>query len=280
MWAMSLSSRLLFEWVWDGIMLYIVQMDNADPIGGVEPNELLPTTVDQLSPADLSLFCSANDVHYQQYGKLRNARVYRDIGYRMPEFYILAQKDVISSILQGVVPDALMADLEKLTRRPLMLRTDGLQLPDEKREMLPRSEELRSAEAAKSWLLDGFAPKIHEMALSTMTCALSHITSYHRCPRLGPAPNLENDGYALNLCGVFPKDSTGIRTIRSKLIRWTPTSRNRKPLAFDILIVKDCVIVIRAPLLPRMKQACGCVTSPKFRTIGVVALPMLSGFQR
>jgi predicted house-cleaning noncanonical NTP pyrophosphatase (MazG superfamily) len=175
MWAMSFSSRLLFEWVWDGLMLYMVQVDNADPIGGVEPNELLPKTADQLSPTDLSIFCSADDSHYQQYGKLRNARVYRGIGYTMPAFYILAQKDVIDSILQGVITDALMADLEKLTRRPLILRTDGLQLPDEKWEMLPRSEELRSADAAKSWLLDGFAPKIREVGLENYDlCLIAH----------------------------------------------------------------------------------------------------------
>jgi len=35
---------------------------------------------DQLSPADLSIFCSADDSHYQQYGKLRNAGMYRGIG--------------------------------------------------------------------------------------------------------------------------------------------------------------------------------------------------------
>jgi len=175
MWAMTFSTRLLFEWVWDGASLYIVQADIADPIGGVQPKELLPTSVANISPTDLVAFGSAQPIHYQTFAKLRNARIYNDLGYTMPEFYVLDRQDMIRSLLSGIVSAELEADLEKLTRRPLILRTDGVSLPGDKCDMLPRSEELRSLESAKAWLLGTFGPKIREMGIETLNlCLIAH----------------------------------------------------------------------------------------------------------
>ncbi|MGA2086415.1 MAG: hypothetical protein ABSG60_12955, partial [Terracidiphilus sp.] len=175
MWAMTFSTRLLFEWVWDGASLYIVQADIADPIGGVQPKELLPTSVANISPIDLVAFGSAQPIHYQTFAKLRNARIYNDLGYTMPEFYVLDRQDMIRSLLSGIVSAELEADLEKLTRRPLILRTDGVSLPGDKCDMLPRSEELRSLESAKAWLLGTFGPKIREMGIETLNlCLIAH----------------------------------------------------------------------------------------------------------
>ena len=174
MWAMNLTPRLLFEWVWDGSSVRIVQMDNADPVGGVVPSILLPKSVEQVPPETLSVFTCADDNHYEMYGKLRNAKMYRGLGYNMPDFYILDEYS-IQSILAGTIAGALDDDLKKLTQRPLILRTDGLDLPDEKREMLPRSEELRSPEAAKAWLFESFVPKIHEAGIENYhLCLIAH----------------------------------------------------------------------------------------------------------
>jgi predicted house-cleaning noncanonical NTP pyrophosphatase (MazG superfamily) len=171
MWAMNFTSRLLFEWVWDGSAIQIVQVDNADPVGGVAPRALLPNSVEQVSPETLSVFTRADDSHYETYGKLRNARLYKGLGYNMPDFYIL-DEHAIRSILAGEISDALDEDLKMLTQRPLMLRTD---LPDEKIEMLPRSEELRSPEAAKAWLLEHFVPKIREAGIENHhLCLIAH----------------------------------------------------------------------------------------------------------
>ncbi len=174
MWAMNSTTRLLFEWVWDGSAVRIVQVDNADAVGGVVPRMLLPNSVDQVSPETLSVFTRAGDSQYEMYGKLRNAKIYRGLGYDMPDFYIL-DEHAIQSILAGKISDALDEDLKKLTQRPLILRTDGLELPDEKREMLPRSEELRSPEAAKSWLFESFVPKIREAGIENYhLCLIAH----------------------------------------------------------------------------------------------------------
>lgn len=55
-------------------------------------------------------------------------------------------------ILEGNVCDLLEHDLQELTRRPLIIRTDGIDIPQEKRQMLPPSEDLRTATEAKEWL--------------------------------------------------------------------------------------------------------------------------------
>jgi predicted house-cleaning noncanonical NTP pyrophosphatase (MazG superfamily) len=174
MWAMNFSANLLFEWVWDGTALQIVQVDNADPTGGVVPKSLLPQSIEQIAAETLSVFSCATDTHYEQYGKLRNARLYRSIGYRMPEFYVL-DGAAISPLLDGKISWELEDDLKRLTRRPLMLRTDGLDLPDDKKEMLPRSDELRCLDAAKAWLLESFLPKIKKAGIENhYLCLIAH----------------------------------------------------------------------------------------------------------
>ena len=78
----------------------------------------------------------------------------------------------------------MIADLEQLTSRPLILRTDGVNLPREKREMLPRSEELRSKEAAIDWLNNKFRPVIRKLGLAESDVVL---IGHHFIPSVASA---------------------------------------------------------------------------------------------
>ena len=137
----------------------MVQADACDELaGGVEPKDLvrLPRK-GRNSKTILRLFREANAADYEQYRKLGNARTYRDCGYAMVPFYVLDDEREIRGIVEnGECSDELRRDLELLVARPLVIRTDGQSIPESLRQMLPRSEELRSAEAAERWLVTEF----------------------------------------------------------------------------------------------------------------------------
>lgn len=175
MWAMRFSTRLHFEWVWDGKRIWVVQAEAADIASGIDPASVIPEHLPRVNIGALKLFRLANENDYKVYRKLRNAREYSDLGYQMPNFYVLDNRKEIESILKGVLSDDLKADLSELTKRALMLRTDGENIPEEKREMLPRSDVLSSAESARGWLLNDFKLKIDQGDLNdSCLCLLAH----------------------------------------------------------------------------------------------------------
>ena len=183
-WAMQFHSRIHFEWIWDGRRVFIVQADCEDDVGGVDPEELINVTVPKLAPADLKVFALAGANDFAEFGKLKNAQTYEALGYTMPPFFVLTDELLLSQILAGEIPAALAADLASLTVRPLVIRTDGRSIPLDKREMLPRSDELRSERDARRWLVEEFAPKINNESLGD--CGLVLI-AHHFVPSTASA---------------------------------------------------------------------------------------------
>jgi predicted house-cleaning noncanonical NTP pyrophosphatase (MazG superfamily) len=174
-WAMQFSSRMHFEWVWDKGSVWLVQADDASVIGGVDPRSVIPKQIPVIKTDDLRAFRAVSEADFAAYGKLRNAKLYFELGYRMPPFYVLDDRDIIAALLQGEVVDQLAADLEFLTRRPFIVRTDGTNIPTAKREMLPRSDELRSVTDAKNWLTTTFAASVKDAGLADAgLCLIAH----------------------------------------------------------------------------------------------------------
>ncbi|MFM0072625.1 nucleoside triphosphate pyrophosphohydrolase [Paraburkholderia sediminicola] len=174
-WSMQFSSRMHFEWVWDGRVVWLVQADRAAVSGGIDPRSVIPRHIPQINTDRLRAFRPVNEQDFATYGKLRNAKLYADLGYRMPPFYILNEPAVISALLSGIVTDDLAADLGFLTQRPFIIRTDGTDIPATKREMLPRSDELRSLADAKGWLTTTFARFVLESDLQGAgLCLIAH----------------------------------------------------------------------------------------------------------
>jgi predicted house-cleaning noncanonical NTP pyrophosphatase (MazG superfamily) len=185
MWAVQDSRRFLFEWVWDGSIVHIVQMDVATTTAGEVPHDLLPVRIAPASIVRLQTFKKADAEDKRTLRKLANAALYEQLGYSMPPFYVLDNQPELRVVInEGEISTALMADLETLTRRSLVLRTDGSTLPPEKREMLPRSEELRTGRAAADWLLGSFAPAIRELGLVDTSIAL---VGHHFIPSVASA---------------------------------------------------------------------------------------------
>jgi predicted house-cleaning noncanonical NTP pyrophosphatase (MazG superfamily) len=175
LWSTSFSSRLHYEWVWDGSRLWIVQVDIAKCPEGIDPHSLFPATIPSIIPSSLSVFRTATTDDFTKFGKLRNAHTYMQLGYTMPQFYVLDDPIVIQSILAGTVPQNLADDLSELTKRPLMIRTDGTNIPKTRREMLPRSDELRTTKDSITWLLEKFRAEIVANPLQgSALCLIAH----------------------------------------------------------------------------------------------------------
>lgn len=175
-WAHSKSTRVHFEWVWDGRKVYVVQADECNTIAqGVDPTKLFSAACPFRLETGLQAFREADDADYNTYSKLANARIYREIGYKATSFYVLNDGGVVEEVLGGACGDALTQDLRELTKSPLVIRTDGLNIPSDQRQMLPRSNELRSLEAAQSWLTGEFRDAIIALGLSDAgICLIAH----------------------------------------------------------------------------------------------------------
>lgn len=174
-WAMQFSCRIHFEWVWNGAAIFIVQADRATDNGGVSPRSVVPTDIPIFEKDSLRVFRTADSNDYEKFRKLSNANLYSKLGYTMPPFYVIKDQEIISALLNGTLTDDLAADLRILTQRPLIIRTDGLNIPSTKREMLPRSDELRSLDDAKLWFSSKFATAINEASIADAgLCLIAH----------------------------------------------------------------------------------------------------------
>ena len=173
-WGLRFKPRIHFEWVWDGRRLWIVQADAEEMATGIDPTSKLPS-IPRTDIGTLHTFHRAEAADYEKYIKLRNAARYRELGYDMPPFFVADDPSGISRILRGDIFDDLEKDLVDLTRRPLIIRTDGVDIPEEKREMLPRSDPLTSAVDAKNWLLNRFSTEIKKADLMDgRICLIAH----------------------------------------------------------------------------------------------------------
>lgn len=176
-WAHNRKLRVHFEWVWDGKTVYIVQADECnEKDNGVDPTKLTAELSSKTINFSPKAFRIASDEDYKTYTKLSNAKIYRELGYTAITFFVLDCKRELDLILnEGTCSPSLINDLKELTQQPLVIRTDGTLIPDEQRQMLPRSNELRTTEAAIAWLTDLFRNKIIELKLEhSELCLVAH----------------------------------------------------------------------------------------------------------
>lgn len=192
-WAYERLIRVHFEWVWDGRMVYIVQADPCDEIvGGTLPSEVVCKQSSKNSTlADLKIFRIASSNDYRIYPKLANVKLYCELGYQTGPFYVLDNQQVLQRIFsEKNLPTELIHDLDKLISfRPLVIRTDGNNIPSARRTMLPRSDELRTLELAEQWLLNIFLAKAQENQedKEPLTCFNLCLIAHHFVPAVASA---------------------------------------------------------------------------------------------
>ena len=182
-WTYARLIRVHFEWVWDGQIVHVVQADPCDVVArGRDPHSLVKEpSLNAVATPTCEVFRPAAANDFETYRKLTNAKVYNGLGYSFVPFFVLDSDAEIQTIVRdGRCSDALRRDLERLTIRPLVIRTDGQHTPKHLREMLPRSDELRSAEAAEKWLVGEFRRKVEarsaagERLADSSLCLIAH----------------------------------------------------------------------------------------------------------
>jgi len=161
-WAAEYKIRMHFEWVWDGSHVWLVQGDVCTTKHGTDPRTLLPKYVQLVQAESLHCFRNATPSDFEKFRKLSNTKLYSKLGYQPPHFYVLDDRSAIEQLLSGIPSQHLIRDLQILVAQPLVIRTDG-NLPAEKRQMLPRSDELRSVDAVISWFRNELPKELDEL---------------------------------------------------------------------------------------------------------------------
>ena len=147
------KERVHLEFVYKNHTLYIVQCDKeGDKENAVNPNEYDVKVNGEINftPKALRKMCDED----RKYKKINNVFIYKDLGEKMPPFYILDDYNIISELKKGIIADSLHDDLEWLTKQSLVIRTNIVEKIHENTQMSKRSDELRSCKKAEDFLID------------------------------------------------------------------------------------------------------------------------------
>lgn len=176
-WATEQDLREHFEWVYDGMHIYIVQADEDKELVGVNPQILhygrkaQQKQKDKEFPHCVHLLKAEDLEKYKAYAKIQNPLLYQKIGERIAPLYILDEKVVLDKLLTGEVDSKLEKDLKVLVEHPLIIRTDIATDSKEERQLLPRTEGIQNVETAKRWLCENYvkmAKENHKMPIFIM----------------------------------------------------------------------------------------------------------------
>lgn len=211
--------RVLFEWVWDGQFVHVVQADIVhDKPKGISPDAPLRGRVyTPVLATSLSAFVPVRASASSSTGKLRNHAIYAESGFWQPTFYELTDQRALSAIIESGDTGFIDDDLRILTQRPLVIRTSCVAgcIP-----LLPRSDLLTSLEAARTWLRSDFAPHIRERGLaSTSISLLAHHYIPARAAAFSMGSHNKLDVQIASLWGIpeglyyYPFDSYLVQTL-------------------------------------------------------------------
>ena len=161
-WATEQKIRVHFEWVFDGEYIYLVQADEEIATVGINPTKLTANAaiIEEVShvgfPHCVHLLEAKDFDRYEKYAKIQNPLLYQRIELSTAPLYILDDKKTLELLAKGVVTDALASDLQVLTSRLLIIRSDIPTEKKEERQMLPRTDGIKDVEEAKKWLCDSY----------------------------------------------------------------------------------------------------------------------------
>ena len=151
-WAYERKLRLHFEWVWDGTTIYLVQADQERESSGEDPTKI------HQSKASLPLGFVPNclkkidESHAIRYNKIRNVFTYMKLGLPITQLYVLDNQSVIDDLASEKVSSDLKRDLSELVKGSLVIRMDIVTEDVKRRQLLPRTQEVRELDSALAWL--------------------------------------------------------------------------------------------------------------------------------
>lgn len=149
------GKRIHLEFVWDGRRIFIVQNDmEQHPDTEVNP-EKLPQKNDMEKLEYLKVFREVNKSEKSEFSKIENVRKYAEWGLPTAPFYMIQDRKIIELLASGSVSKALKEDIVLLVAHSVVVRTDVSVYETADRQLLPRSNELRSFEAFMEWARSG-----------------------------------------------------------------------------------------------------------------------------
>lgn len=141
-----------FEFLWDGSKIIIVQADKDDTITIGENPTALDITVknaEQLSNLQVIRPISKEDLRFS---KVANVCLYQSAGLKTVPLYILCGERALSQIRQKKLSPELEQDLRMLSKHSIVIRADIATDDQSKKQLLHRSNELRSYDKVIEWL--------------------------------------------------------------------------------------------------------------------------------
>lgn len=143
-WGSTQTGRHHFEWVWDGAHIFVVQDDMASHSGFADPRVLATELSSQIPTFQPRAIRQVTASDGSRFNKVHNVLLYRSLGLANVDIYILEDPALFESLLHNEVPNDLTRDLESLLKRPLVIRTDIDAGDVGQRQMLPRSDGVRT----------------------------------------------------------------------------------------------------------------------------------------
>lgn len=153
-WVYDKGLRLHFEWVWDGETIYLVQADLELKLGGENPTKFLASEKKLKTNIELKCLREVEESKDARFNKLHNFFVYKSLELPSTKLYVLDDQAIINNLTAGTVLPELKNDLSQLVEGSLIIRMDVATDEKEKRQLLPRTEEIRNLEAAVNWLTE------------------------------------------------------------------------------------------------------------------------------
>ncbi len=151
-WAYNQGLRLHFEWVWDGGTIYLVQADQEREYSGVDPTLIQKIHRSSLSEFKPRCLKEINETHTRKYNKIHNVFTYMKLGLPTTPLYILEDQTAIESLASGKIAPALENRFFDLVKGSLVIRMDVATEDKDKKQLLPRTHEVREIDKALSWL--------------------------------------------------------------------------------------------------------------------------------
>lgn len=171
-YSLKWSSRIHYEWVWDGAQLFVVQADREDITIGARPKDQWPYNPPSQDLRGLVVLRELSDAT-SDWKKLATSRVMRDLGLPSIPQYVLEKPAELHRLARGERSAELQSDLAKLLRWPVVIRTDK---KEELELVLPRTDTITTIDDAFNFRLV-WLRNTQMLALHSTSLRLFSITS-------------------------------------------------------------------------------------------------------
>lgn len=147
-----LRDRVHLEFVCKNSIVYIVQCDIESPNNDAVNPENYDITMFAGEEFYPKVLRSVRESDEGKYKKIDNVFVYKAVGERIPPLFLIDDNEILTKLQEGVITKALREDLEFMTKRSLVIRTNVISDDIKKVQLSKRSNEIRSLEEAESFL--------------------------------------------------------------------------------------------------------------------------------